>query len=71
MKVIEKVYTPLPRQGDICPVSGLKRGRLLKLIREKKVTAVHLIDDDAKRGSRLIEVESLLSYLDSKATYAE
>jgi hypothetical protein len=71
MTVLEKVYTPLPRQGDICPVSGLKRGMLLQLAQDRKITSVHLRKPGAKRGSRLINVESLLAYLESQETAAE
>lgn len=59
----------LPRAGTVCPHSGLKRGQLLKLAsnRDSKIKVCHLRERGAKRGTRLIDLESLLAYLDRRA----
>ena len=64
----QQVWIPLPRQGERCPISGLQRGRLLTLITEGKIKSSHLREGNAKRGSRLVHVESLLAFIESHAT---
>jgi hypothetical protein len=62
----------LPRPKEVCPYSGLRRGQLLNLSKDPStgIRICHLRADGAKRGSRLIDLESLLSYLDERATLA-
>jgi hypothetical protein len=59
----------LPRAGDACPHTGLKRGQLLKLACDKRngLKVCHLREQGAKRGTRLIELHSLLDFLEAKA----
>jgi hypothetical protein len=59
----------LPKQGTGCPYTGLKRGQMLKLasIRANKIRICHLRDKGAKRGTHLIDLASLLEFIDRKA----
>lgn len=59
----------LPRAGETCPYTGLRRGQMLKLAcdRSNGLKVCHLRAQGAKRGTRLIELESLLSFLDERA----
>lgn len=65
------VWIAMPATKKRCHISGLKRGKLLQLAQERKITSVHLRKPGAKRGSRLINVESLLAYLESLASAAQ
>ena len=60
------VWVRLPQQGKSCPYTGLRRGQMLKLASNKStgIRFVHLREQEAKRGTRLIDLKSLLSYLD-------
>jgi hypothetical protein len=59
----------LPQAGTACPYSGLKRGQMLKLAskRANRIRVCHLREQGAKRGTRLIELASLLEYIDRRA----
>jgi hypothetical protein len=59
----------LPQAGKVCVHSGLKRGQMLKLSanRANGIRVCHLREQGAKRGTRLIDLESLLAYLDRRA----
>ena len=59
----------LPAAGTACVHSGLKRGQMLKLASNHKngIRVCHLREAGAKRGTRLIELASLLEYLDRRA----
>lgn len=59
----------LPQAGQACIHSGLKRGQMLKLAsaRANEIKVCHLREQGAKRGTRLIDLESLLSFLDRRA----
>jgi len=59
----------LPAAGTACVHSGLKRGQMLKLAsdRSTEIRVCHLREAGAKRGTRLIDLESLLSFLDRRA----
>ena len=59
----------LPAAGTACVHSGLKRGQMLKLASNYKneIRVCHLREKGAKRGTRLIELASLLEYLDRRA----
>jgi hypothetical protein len=59
----------LPKQGTACAHSGLKRGQMLKLASDRSngIRVCHLKEQGAKRGTRLIELASLLEYIDRRA----
>ena len=57
----------LPRPGETEPRTGLTRGVLTRLATEGKIKAISLRDGGKKRGCRLINLGSLLSYLSSLA----
>jgi hypothetical protein len=59
----------LPRAGETCPYTGLRRGQMLKLASEPAngIRVCHLRERGAKRGSRLIDLGSLLDFLDRRA----
>ena len=65
-------WSRLPRPKETCPHSGLRRGQLLNLSKDAStgIRICHLRANGAKRGSRLIDLDSLLSYLDPRATLA-
>jgi hypothetical protein len=63
-------YTRIPPQGTVDPISGLNRSALDKLIRPQEANDFNppvrtkiLRARGAKRGSVLIEVQSLLDHL--------
>lgn len=65
-------YTRIPPQGTVDPVSGLNRSALDKLIRPQEANDFNppvrtkiLRARGARRGTVLIDVESLLAYLSS------
>jgi len=59
----------LPQAGQACVHSGLKRGQMLKLAGDpaNQIRVCHLRENGAKRGTRLIDLETLLAYLDRRA----
>jgi len=57
-------YIRLPRQGDAEPRTGLSRSVLHRLCVEGKVKSVSLRDEGKQRGTRLVHLPSLLSYLE-------
>lgn len=59
----------LPQAGTACAYTGLKRGQMLKLAsdRANEIKVCHLREQGAKRGTRLIELASLLDYIDRRA----
>lgn len=65
------VWSALPPAGQRCAISGMKRGRLLALIKSGEVKSAHLREGNAKRGTRLLNVESLLAFLESKSVEVE
>jgi hypothetical protein len=60
-------WVRLPRQGEAEPRTGLTRSVLNRLCNEKKVKSVSLRDEGKKRGTRLVHLPSLLSYLEGLA----
>lgn len=64
-------WIALPAAGQRCQISGLKRGKLLSLATQKKIRCSHLREQGAKRGCRLIEVESLLRFIEANAGEVE
>lgn len=60
----------LPQAGKVCVHSGLKRGQLLNLASDPAngIKVCHLRERGAKRGTRLIDLNSLLDFLDRRAT---
>ena len=59
----------LPQAGQACVHTGLKRGQMLNLSgnRANGIKVCHLREQGAKRGTRLIDLKSLLDYLDARA----
>lgn len=59
----------LPQAGTACALTGLKRGQMLKLASDRAtgIRVCHLKEQGAKRGTRLIELASLLEYIDRRA----
>ena len=59
----------LPQAGQACAHSGLKRGQMLNLAADpaNQIKVCHLREQGAKRGTRLIDLESLLAFLDRRA----
>jgi len=64
VNVIAPEWVRLPRQGDAEPRTGLTRSVLNRLCTEKKVRSISLKDEGKKRGTRLVHLPSLLSYLE-------
>ena len=69
------VYTRLPPSGTVDPISSLNRSALDKLVRPKEANDFNppvrtkiLRAKGARRGTVLIEVASLLAYLESLPT---
>ena len=59
----------LPQAGKACAHSGLKRGQMLNLAADpaNQIKVCHLREQGAKRGTRLIDLKSLLAFLDRRA----
>jgi len=59
----------LPQAGKACFHTGLKRGQMLNLASDPSngIKVCHLREQGAKRGTRLIDLTSLLEYLDARA----
>lgn len=65
------VWIRLPRNGSLCPWTGLSRSKLFEMLQTKDIETVSLkARKTAKRGARLIKLASLLSYLDKLASAA-
>jgi hypothetical protein len=67
-------YVRLPKSGERCPVSGLSRSHINNLIlpnaanhRRPPVRSVSLKTPGAVRGVRLIDVASLVGYIEGQA----
>lgn len=67
VNVITPEWVRLPRQGDAEPRTGLSRSVLNRLCVEGKVKSVSLRDEGKLRGTRLVHLPSLLSYLEGLA----
>lgn len=61
---IPQIWIRLPKAGEICPHTGMKRGSLLNLAlrNRKKIKMVHLREPGCKRGNRLIWLPSVHAY---------
>lgn len=59
----------LPQAGKVCEYTGLKRGQMLKLSQDRSngIRVCHLREQGAKRGTRLIDLASLLAYIERRA----
>lgn len=59
----------LPQPRQCCVYSGLKRGQLLNLASDPAngIKVCHLREQGAKRGTRLIDLNSLLDFLERRA----
>lgn len=65
------VWIRLPRNGSLCPWTGLSRSKLFELLQTKEIETVSLkTRKTAKRGARVIKLASLLAYLDKLASKA-
>jgi hypothetical protein len=67
------VYVRLPKAGEKCKVTGLCRTKLFELTSGPfpKVRSKLVKQPGASRGARLVEVASLLQYIDSLPDTAE
>ena len=63
-------FLPLPPPGRVCPISGLGRSYLYKLIAAGDVQSVSLRQRGKARGKRLIVADSLLGFLRSQVMQA-
>lgn len=68
-------WGPVPREGELCPYSGLSRTCILELIHARKsnkftppVKSVMVRITGNIRGRRLVSIPSLLSFLEREAT---
>jgi hypothetical protein len=68
LKIAGSIQPEWLRVNDAVTVFGLSRPHLFKAIFLDKVKSVHVKRSGAKKGIRLIEVESLRNYL---KTFAE
>jgi len=66
------VYTRIPPVGGRCPITGMSRTNMLRLIypcaengHKPPVRSFALKKKGAFRGTRLISVESLIAYIES------
>ena len=65
-------YTRIPAVGGRCPITGLSRSGMLKLVyaseengHKPPVRSLSLKKKGAFRGTRLISVESLIAFIES------
>jgi len=59
-------FFALPRPGMVCPVCGLGRSYLYKLLRDGQIRSVSLRERGKTRGKRLLVADSVLGYLRSR-----
>jgi hypothetical protein len=55
------IWARLPKRGEL--LEGLSRSFIYKLIAAGKIRSISLAEPGAKRGCRLIDLESLRSYI--------
>lgn len=60
-------FIRLPRIGERCPWTGLSRAVMWQLIERGSVRSISLRKPGARKGTRLIVLESLLGHLRSLA----
>ena len=60
-------FIRVPAGNTTCPITGLRRGTLNRLAAERKIRSVSLREDGKSRGVRLIDLNSLLTYLEEHA----
>ena len=60
---IEPEFYAMPGPGHICPYSGLRRGALYCLWRDREIETISVRRKGRSRGRRLIVGESLRRYL--------
>jgi hypothetical protein len=53
----------MPRAGEQCPLTGLRRSQIYQRINEGKIRSISLRKRGKARGTRLIIADSLLAYL--------
>lgn len=71
----QPIYVRLPKNGTLCPTTGLTRSYMCSLILPTKangfvppvISKVLRNTSSRKRGVRLILLESLLAYINEKA----
>ena len=59
-------FVRLPKPSTTCPITGLSRSKMWDLIAQGCVKSVCLRKKGAAKGTRLVHLESLLSYLHSQ-----
>jgi hypothetical protein len=64
-------YIPVPPNGKVCPVTGLKHAYLYRLLRHgeaaRHVRIAHLKEPGCSRGRMLFHAGDMLRWLDQKA----
>ena len=56
-------FVEVPRPGQVCPWSGLRRGMIFQLIRQGRIRSVCLRQPGRLRGKRLVHLPSVLELL--------
>jgi hypothetical protein len=64
-------FVRLPKPSSTCPITGLSRSKMWDLIAQGHVKSVCLRKKGAAKGTRLVHLESLLSYLHSQMDVIE
>lgn len=69
---VERLWTRLPKVGEYCSICGLSRNKLNTLVLpmacnnfNPPVKSISLKEPGKKRGNRLIDYKSLVTYLSS------
>lgn len=60
---VAPAFVRMPPPNGACPLTGLKRGALYALAREGKIKTATIRRKGSNRGIRLINVASLLAYV--------
>lgn len=64
---IKPTWIRLPKNGHICPYSGMTRSYLHGLVAEGKIKSFSLKKPGQSRGVRLISYDSLMAYLEHES----
>jgi hypothetical protein len=64
---VKPEFIRLPKQGKLCPHSGLSRAYLYQLANDGRIKTLSLRERGKARGVRLIVYDSLMGYLRSMA----
>ena len=59
----EPEFIRMPRQGSVCPWTGLSKAHLYNLAKEGKIRTFAVRARNATRGVRLVRLDSVLTFL--------